>query len=99
MPFGNTSSPTEFLEKTQSWVDNGLPVEGMPFYEELQNISMFQWEQITVDIIIILLLSFIIVKVVKTSVVANRVLHKVDILMDDHKFDRYKNKKLFKELR
>ena len=83
----------------EKWVNSGLDVNGIPFINKLHEISWFQWEQITFDLITGVILVLIFMKILKNSVMGKQIDKKIDILIKDHRVDRYRNKKLFKELR
>jgi len=94
----NSSSPTVFLEQTKNWVDDGLNVDGIPFLHRV-DWSFYQWEQVTLDGIMCIMLILILSKLYKNGKMGKGLINDVEILKKDHKFDRYGNKKLFKELR
>jgi len=100
MPYkeSNLTSSNSIIDKTQAWVDNGLDVDGIPFFHRINELSFFEIEQLCTDMMFLLIFVFIVVKIIENSKILSILSIKVDILMNKNDHEKFIEKELFRDL-
>jgi hypothetical protein len=94
----NITNPYDFFNQTQHWVENGLSVDGIPYIHRINELSIFQWQQITFDLAICVLLVYVLIKVMRTSRISELLIKKIDIIIKENEIKKFNNIPTFKEL-
>jgi len=76
------------IEQTQKWVEEGLPVDGIPFLAQISKLHWVQIETIITDLIFFSLFLVIIYYTINTYKKIQRIEKSITNLEEDHKFDR-----------